>query len=153
MPIFASHKRFIQLITNIRAYKKELNLVVVTGKNDSLFKKLEKDFTADKAGLILLKNSNSIDEWMRVADAIVSKAGGLTISEALCLQKPIIVINPIPGQEEYNTIYLEENKYGTEAQSRQDVVKKIDALITGKFVTNKKSYSDPSKIILLQSLN
>jgi len=47
-------------------------------------------------------------EWMGAADWIVGKAGGLTASEALALGVPMIVFDPIPGQEEGNAQFLEE---------------------------------------------
>jgi len=47
-----------------------------------------------------------IDELMDAADCIISKPGGLTTSESLAKQLPMIIINPIPGQEERNTEFL-----------------------------------------------
>jgi len=45
---------------------------------------------------------------MAAADLFVGKAGGLTSSEALARELPVIIINPIPGQEERNTDHLLE---------------------------------------------
>ena len=47
-------------------------------------------------------------EWMGAADWVVGKAGGLTASEALALGVPMIVFDPIPGQEEGNARFLED---------------------------------------------
>lgn len=47
-------------------------------------------------------------EWMGAADWIVGKAGGLTSAEALALGVPMVVFDPIPGQEEGNAAFLEE---------------------------------------------
>jgi UDP-N-acetylglucosamine:LPS N-acetylglucosamine transferase len=48
----------------------------------------------------------NIDELMDASDCIISKPGGLTTSEALAKQLPMIIINPIPGQEERNAEFL-----------------------------------------------
>ncbi len=48
-------------------------------------------------------------EWMGAADWVVGKAGGLTASESLALGVPMIIFDPIPGQEEGNAAYLEEH--------------------------------------------
>lgn len=46
---------------------------------------------------------------MSAADCLVTKPGGLTVSEALAKGLPMILINPIPGQEERNTEFLVNN--------------------------------------------
>lgn len=49
---------------------------------------------------------NNIDIMMDAADCIVSKPGGLTTSEALAKRLPMIIVNPIPGQEDRNKDFL-----------------------------------------------
>jgi processive 1,2-diacylglycerol beta-glucosyltransferase len=46
---------------------------------------------------------NNVHEWMSVADLLVTKAGGITVSEALAKELPMVVYRPIPGQEDWNT--------------------------------------------------
>ena len=43
---------------------------------------------------------------MTVADILVSKPGGLTVSEALAKNLPMLIINPTPGQEYWNILFL-----------------------------------------------
>lgn len=50
--------------------------------------------------------TNEIALMMDAADCIVTKPGGLTTSEALAKRLPIIICNPIPGQEDRNTDFL-----------------------------------------------
>jgi processive 1,2-diacylglycerol beta-glucosyltransferase len=145
MPIFADYKQVQQITQAIASYKQEINVVVIAGKNEKLFKKLSEH---TETNITIIKKSECIDEWMRIADIIISKAGGLTISEAMFLQKPIIIMNPIPGQEDYNTIYLEEHKFGLHARSTTELIKKIEQIFTDPTIIHKKSYPDPSKIIL-----
>ncbi len=123
---------------------RKINLIIIGDKN-KLIKKIK---TPTPENLLIIDRTNNIDEWMRVSDIIISKAGGLTITEAMYLQKPIIVINPIPGQEDYNTIFLEINHYGIKAHSAKDVVLKIQNILANPISINKKSYPDASKIIL-----
>lgn len=130
-----------------------LNIVAVAGKNKKRnLSDLEQFKTVEHPNLTVFENVENIDELMRIADIIVGKAGGLTVSEALFLQKPTIVINPIPGQEDYNTSYLEKNHFGLHAKSNDDLVKKIQYILANPNIINKKSYPDPSKIILEKSL-
>ena len=56
----------------------------------------------------LLGFTTEMDELMAAADLYVGKPGGLTTSEALSKGLPMVVINPIPGQEERNSDHLLE---------------------------------------------
>ena len=47
---------------------------------------------------------------MNISSAVITKAGGLTITECLASNLPIVIINPIPGQEEENAEFLEKNE-------------------------------------------
>ncbi|MFN3285755.1 MAG: MGDG synthase family glycosyltransferase [bacterium] len=49
---------------------------------------------------------SNVHEWMAVADLLVTKAGGITVSEALVRELPMVIYRPIPGQEEWNTRML-----------------------------------------------
>lgn len=46
---------------------------------------------------------------MSISDLVITKPGGLTTSESLASSLPMLVINPIPGQEEQNADFLETN--------------------------------------------
>ena len=61
--------------------------------------KLTKDF-------VILGFTGDVDKYMAASDLIITKPGGLTTSEALAARLPMIIDNPIPGQEERNTEFL-----------------------------------------------
>jgi processive 1,2-diacylglycerol beta-glucosyltransferase len=50
--------------------------------------------------------TRQISDLMDAADCIITKPGGLTTSEALAKKLPLIIVNPIPGQEDRNTEFL-----------------------------------------------
>ncbi len=56
----------------------------------------------------IIKFTNKVPELMSISDLVVTKPGGLTTTESLLLDLPMVVINPIPGQEEENAEFLEE---------------------------------------------
>jgi processive 1,2-diacylglycerol beta-glucosyltransferase len=84
----------------------ELQVVVVTGSNHKLKEEIEKYVDISSKPIKILSYTNQIPELMSVSDFIVTKPGGLTISEALVKNLPIILISPIPGQEEKNARFL-----------------------------------------------
>lgn len=87
---------------------RDVQVVVVSGKN----KKMNKNFNelVDKTNstdrIKVLEYTEKIPELMSISDCVVTKAGGLTITESLTSHLPIIIINPIPGQEEENAEFL-----------------------------------------------
>ena len=49
---------------------------------------------------------DNVEELMTVSDLLITKAGGVTVSEALVKRLPMLIYRPIPGQEEGNTQFL-----------------------------------------------
>jgi processive 1,2-diacylglycerol beta-glucosyltransferase len=65
--------------------------------------------------------SNEVDAWFEACDLVVSKAGGLTCSEALIKRTPLIIFKPTPGQEVKNAEYLEAAGAARNADSIDEV--------------------------------
>ncbi len=83
----------------------ECDLIVVCGKND----KLKYNVDAAYGGLDrvrVLAYAERVHELMVLADCMLTKAGGITLTEALALSLPAIVYRPLPGQERGNADYL-----------------------------------------------
>ena len=65
------------------------------------------------------------ENFARLCDLLITKSGGLTVSEALSKKLPMIIIKPIPGQETRNCRILEG--YGVAV--RANTVKKVETLL------------------------
>ena len=76
--------------------------------------------------------TTEVYELMSVSSLIVTKPGGLTISESLSKELPIIILNPIPGQEAKNTEYLISEGVAVKADSAADA-----ALLTEMLLGNR----------------
>ena len=81
-------------------------LVTVSGRNQDLAAALRplksgKFMELHKEGMI-----NYVDDLVVASDVVISKAGGLIISEVLARNTPMIIIDPIPGQEEWNADFV-----------------------------------------------
>ena len=57
----------------------------------------------------LIGFTSEIDKYMKVSDILITKPGGLTVTEALVSNIPMIIFDAIPGQEEENSRFLIEN--------------------------------------------
>lgn len=82
-------------------------------EDDTIIENRESNkFYAGKHGIKptkLLYFVDNINEYMYVADLIVTKPGGLTVSEAIASTLPMAIFKAYPGQEEDNAVYLERN--------------------------------------------
>lgn len=108
----------------------EIHLIVVCGVNRQLFKKLQKIQPRLKMPMNLYGYINNIEELMSVSDLIITKPGGLTITEALVKKLPMVIINPIPGQEAKNTDFLIRNKAAVKALDARDVARRVGDLVS-----------------------
>lgn len=79
--------------------------VIVCGNNETLQEKLEERF-AENPNIRVLGFVKDIHELMSVSSCLVTKPGGITLSEALCANLPIVLFRPVPGQERENAEYL-----------------------------------------------
>jgi processive 1,2-diacylglycerol beta-glucosyltransferase len=86
-----------------------IELVVVTGRNEKLRKKLAEQKQHSLHRVHVIGFTNEMNELMVAADLVMTKPGGLTTSEALACGAAMIVVNPIPGQESRNSDFLLEN--------------------------------------------
>jgi processive 1,2-diacylglycerol beta-glucosyltransferase len=83
-----------------------LQAVVIAGRNRVLAKRLREYARSLRVPVQVLGFVDNIHEWMAAADLIVSKAGGLTVSEAIAARLPMMIVRPTPGQEDGNTDYV-----------------------------------------------
>lgn len=86
---------------------RDIQLIAVTGRNEKLKNQLEALSVGCGKTVRILGYTNRIHDLMDMADYIITKPGGVTISEALVKKLPILIIPPIPGQEERNARFLE----------------------------------------------
>lgn len=81
--------------------------VYVCGKNERLFKAVSAAVPKRLKNRIHVSGfTTRLEVLMSASDVLVTKAGGLTVSEALVEGIPMVIYRPIPGQEEANTNYL-----------------------------------------------
>jgi processive 1,2-diacylglycerol beta-glucosyltransferase len=103
-----------QLVNSLLALERPWQIVAIAGKSEKLRNRMEQ--LAKTSGklkdggnrLVAVGFTKEMDEYMAAADALIGKSRGLTTSEALARALPMILIEPIPGQEERNADHLLE---------------------------------------------
>jgi processive 1,2-diacylglycerol beta-glucosyltransferase len=103
-----------QLVRDLLALNRPWQIVAIAGKAEKLKRRLDElskavgKLNGDKDRLVAVGFTKEMDQYMAAADVLVGKAGGLTTSEALARALPMVLIDPIPGQEERNADHLLE---------------------------------------------
>jgi processive 1,2-diacylglycerol beta-glucosyltransferase len=85
----------------------DLQYVFIAGNNKRTKKALEKHKENYDKDIFVEGFTQKISLYMDASDVLITKPGGLTVTEALIKRIPIIINKPIPGQEEENAIYLQ----------------------------------------------
>lgn len=109
----------------------KLRITVVCGNNKNLKHNLMKHCTKEYKDkkLHILGFSNDISSFMEYSDVIISKPGGLTVTESIAKNLPLIIPFAIPGQEKENTEFLTKEGYAFHVNDMKEINPIIDSLI------------------------
>lgn len=102
----------------------DTQILLVCGKNESLKEKIQASFEHNPR-LHIFGFIEHIQELMVVSTCMVTKAGGITLSEALALRVPVIVFRPLPGQEKENAFFLARQGAALIAEQIEGLVKQV----------------------------
>ncbi len=106
----------------------DIGLIIVCGRNQRLKATLE-TYKWENPTLIY-GFTHDMPDFMRASDFIVTKAGPGTIAEALNAQLPIVLYAKLPGQEDGNVSFVEDEGAGVWAPNPQDVVRTLTRWIS-----------------------
>jgi processive 1,2-diacylglycerol beta-glucosyltransferase len=129
-------------------------VIVVCGNNRTLYQSLSERHLAHAHVLGLV---NNMHELMAVSDAMVTKPGGLSISEALVSGLPMIFFNAIPGQETGNILVLKAYGIGISGCGIEGICEELKKMKASKelFLTARekiKALARPSSVSDILSL-
>lgn len=87
-----------------------IQLALITGRNEKLRAQLRQD--PWRVPVSIQGFVTNMPDWMRASDVVITKAGPGTIMETLAAGKPLILSGNLPGQEEGNVTFVEQNGVG-----------------------------------------
>lgn len=131
---------------SLRAMRKvthPIQVLIVAGTNRNLLRRLEAyvkrlngahsfNLTNHKN---LFKNVqvysyiDFVHELMKVSNLVVTKPGGLTSTEAVVSEVPLLLIKPLPGQEERNSNWLVQKRVAVLVNKEKNIPRVIDELL------------------------
>ncbi len=121
----------------------KLNIIIVCGTNKKLYRWLARRAKRFRKKIAALPFADNVDELMEASDIIVTKPGGITTAEALAKGLPMLIVNPLPGQEMMNTKFLLSEGVAVKAENPADVVILLEELLYNK--TKLRRMSDKAK--------
>ena len=116
------------LVRAVHGITHPVQVVVICGRNTRVENHL-KNFSGTQHPMKIIGFTTEMDRWMAASDLLVGKAGGLTSSEALARGLVLVIVNPIPGQEERNSDHFLEEGIAIRCNNLPALAYKIDALI------------------------
>jgi len=116
-----------QILGPLDRIARPVQVVVVCGRNEALRRELagpERRHPTRVLGF-----APNLQEWMTAADLTPTKPGGLTSAEALALGRPLLIVDPIPGQETANSDFLLEHGAAAKVNHVADLPFRVEQLL------------------------
>ncbi len=123
----------IKLYRSLESTDVRMQIIVITGRNKKLYEAFEKELTVgSRIPTRLIFFTDEVEKYMHASDLLVTKPGGLTVSEALACGLPMAVFDAIPGQEEDNADFLASHGMCVRLRKNSSFSEEISALLREK---------------------
>lgn len=124
----------IKILSAFIHHRGNHQIVAIAGKNEKM--REEFNFLVEQENaedfVTVLSYTHQVPELMSISDLVVTKPGGLTSTESLSSGLPMVLINPIPGQEEENAEFLENSGVAVWLRKNSDFESEIAKLLSDK---------------------
>jgi len=117
------------IVKSLLGIKLPLQIIVLTGINKKLTKWMGKRKKESKKKILFYEYANNVDELMEISTLIITKPGGMTTSESLAKGLPMVIVDPIPGQEMRNTDFLMKNGIAIRIDKTSDIGEEVELLL------------------------
>ncbi|WP_338789366.1 diglucosyl diacylglycerol synthase [Metabacillus sp. FJAT-53654] len=106
-----------------------IQTVVVCGNNALLKESLDPLTHSNPEQIKVLSYVERVDELYRIASCMITKPGGITLTEATALGVPVILFKPVPGQEKENAHFFEDNNAAIIVNQIEDISEEVYKLL------------------------
>jgi processive 1,2-diacylglycerol beta-glucosyltransferase len=110
---------------------------IIIGKNRRIERRVLNAAERIEYPLRVLGFVDNVYDYMHASDVLLSKPGGLTSSEALAARLPMVLVKPLPGQEERNMRYLVSRKAAVRALGRRGIQRAVEEVLTSGAVAER----------------
>lgn len=113
----------------------DINVIYVCGKNDKLRKKAENLVEKNEyKNVLILGFSTEVNNLLSISDVVITKPGGLSITESLEMKRPMLLIPGNGGNEIYNARFVCKNGYGINCNTPRKLAKTVGKTLKRKHI-------------------
>lgn len=105
-------------------------LAIVAGRNQEVHAALADVHDSPHMQLMKLGRISYVDDLVAASDLVITKSGGLIVSEVMARGTPMIIIDPIPGQEEWNADFVVGSGAGIQLRMPETVPYAVNDLLS-----------------------
>ena len=117
------------VVARLLQLRHDVQGIVICGRNDELRHRLKEMLGPQAERFKVVGYTDKMQEFMKISDLFIGKPGGMTTAEALACSLPMIIVDPIPGQEERNSDHLLEKGIALKSNELTTLAWKIDQLL------------------------
>lgn len=118
-----------EVVKSLLHLERPLQIMVIAGTNKKLIRWLRRRVVATHKKLLIFEYVKNVDELMELATLIITKPGGMTTSEALAKGLPMVIVDPIPGQETRNCEFLLKKGIAVYVEKEKDIGREVESLM------------------------
>ena len=119
-----------RIVLYLDRLEEDFQVLVVCGYNKRLYNSLMETAKNARHTFKIYGFVDNVDELMALSDVLISKSGGISVTEALNAALPMIVIDPIPGQEMRNYKFLEKHDAALKIKTPKDITGVMKKLLS-----------------------
>lgn len=128
--------KYVKDLAQLLLKNPSLQVIVVCGKNKSLYEKLLPLAIENPGSFRLFGYVNQIQEIFQISHCLITKPGGITITEAAAVQVPLIFYKPVPGQEAENADYFSQEGAAIVCRTKNEIYHSVQKLFDTKHLMN-----------------
>ena len=145
-------------LKEILKLKLNINIIFVSGKNVKLQNRCNNYIKRENIkNVTVLGFTKDISNLLNIADVVITKPGGLSVTEALEMKTPMILIPGNGGQENHNAKFVTKNHFGLRIRNARQLAKTVKKLTENKKIIhemyqNLKNYEENTSVQKLFNL-
>jgi processive 1,2-diacylglycerol beta-glucosyltransferase len=117
------------VVERLKNLRSKAQTIVVCGRNPETRERVLRSVGQNNTNFKVFGYTTRMPDLMKISDLFIGKPGGLTTAETLACGLPMVIVSPIPGQEERNSDHLLEEGVAVKCNEMTTIPYKIDSLL------------------------
>lgn len=128
--------KVMDLYEQLQTIPQDIQILIIAGNNKRLYNHLMEESFESKIPTRIIGYTSEVCKYMQAADILITKPGGLTVTEAIVSHIPMAIFSAIPGQEEKNAEFLLRHNLAINLEEGKDCSPQISALLSNSELLN-----------------